>query len=551
MEFLSAQARQIAQQLRTMSVSQRIALFLLLIVVAGGMWSLVRWGAEPDWAPLLDQAFNPTEIQRVQAELRVAGVPSRVEGDRVLIRGGEDERQRLQAVLSERGALPADTSLGYAALVRENSVFISEQRSRWLECRGLEAELSAVLRRFKGVRDARVLVTIPQKRGFSRVESAAGASVALTLEAGQELDAQRVLAIANFVSGAVPGLDLSAVKITDGKRFYRPPDDREQMPTELLEQQRRIEDHYMQKVYDQLRHIDGVVVNVHAWLRSASQKSQQEVYGPPVVQRETSTTEETTSAGRSAEPAVRPNTRAGVSDAGSGASSVREENDTTYSERRDVKTTIVDELRGSVEKLAASVSVPRSYLARIATSAAPGMEKIEDAAIEKIAGVELPRIKSLVRPLLGAVAEDQVAVDWYFDPPETSGPAAAEEEESLASTALAYAPKALLGLLAATSLFFVLRMARQAQSAMSPSVRAAEGRAGKPASGEEATTLQAASTGVAGDVGDGATPGGPAGPELDENTRRSQQIVKQIGQMVREDPRAVATIVEQWVQESE
>lgn len=557
MEFLSSQLRQISEQLRGMAVSQRIAIGLLVVVLVAGMWGLIRWGSEPNWTPLLDQAFTPTEVQRVQSELRVAGVSSRVQGDRILIRGDDEERQRVQAMLSERGALPADTSLGYASLVNQNSVFIGEQRSRWLESRGLEAELSAVLRKFQGIRDARVLVTVPQKRGFSRQESTSSASVALTLAEGNELDKNRVLAIANFVAGAVPGLKPANIKITDGKRFYRPPDGMDHVSTELLEQQQRIEDHYMQKIYDQLRHIPGVVVNVHAKLRTASEKSQQEIYGPPAVQRETITTEETGGASRAAEPAVRPNTRVGLTDAAAGSSSTREESDTTFSDKRDVKMTVIDELRGSVDRLSASVSIPRSFLERIVEGMEQSKDQPREAATEKVASVELPRIKALVRPLIDAQADDQVVVDWYYDLPATSAPGAeaSGEEAGFFALAKSYGPRAALGLLALMAIVFTARIARKAHAGLpSPRGVAAAGAGGAMIGGaflREDSPLQTLSSGTS-PVGEAEEiPGVLVAQEVDEATVRTQQIIKQIGQLVKEDASTAANIVSQWISESE
>lgn len=556
MEFLSAQTRQISEQLRGMSVSQRIAIGLLVIVVVGGMWGMIKWGTEPDWTPLLDQSLSAEEIARVQSELRVAGVASRVAGDRVQIQGDDEFRQRAQAILSERGALPADTSLAYASLVKQNSVFIGEERSRWMESRGLEAELSGVLRKFDGIRDARVLISIPQKRGFSRQEAGASASVALTMADGSGLDKQRVLAIANFVAGAVPGLKLANIKITDGQRFYRPPDGADQMPTEILEQQQRVEDHYMQKIYDQLRHIEGVVVNVHAKLRTAAQKSQKEEYGPPVVQRETATTEEMTGTSRAAEPAVRPNTRAGLTDGQSGSSSTKEESDTTYSDKRDVKMTVVDELRGSVERLSASVSVPRSFLERIAASQGLKLDQVTNAAIEKLAVAELPRIRALVKPLIDASADDQVVVDWYSDlPTTTQAQVAAEAQSNFVGMAKEHGVKALLGLMAVASLVFMLRIAKKAQATLTPpgAIATAGARAGfgggpsMPFSIDESGPLETLSGGsmAVGEVQE--MQGVLVAQEVDENTVRTQQIVKQIGQLVKDDATAAAGVVQQWL----
>lgn len=556
MEFFGSQFKQVGQRLQRTTVSQRVAVGLLMVLLAVGMWGMVSWGGAPEWAPLLDQSFKAEEIQRVQRELSLAGIPARVAGDRVEIRAGDEERQRLQALLIERGALPADTTLGYAALVKENSVFVGEQKSRWLESRGLEAELSAVLRRFQGINDARVLITVPPKRGFGRGESGSTASVALTMQDGQELDKQRIMAVANFVTGAVPGLELKNVRITDGKKSYRSPEGGEQIPTELLEQQQHIEERYTQKISDQLRHIEGVVVNVHAKLRTASERSQQEVYGPPVIDRETTTTEETSGGTKAAEPSVRPNTRAGLTDGATSAASLKEESDSSFNNKRDVKMTVVDELRGSVERVSASVSVPRSYLERIL-----GPDAAKDGgSIEKTAATELPRIRALVKPLIDATKDDQVVVDWYYDLPAGTQPAAQAAPTAFVALAKDYGPQVGLGLLALGGMFMVLRIAKKASAAMGMPATAAAGGAPASAWGAPSVGMYAEPEGDVSplrSLESGPTAVGEArelqgvltAHEVDENTVRTQQIVKQIGQMVKEDASTAAGIINQWVGE--
>jgi flagellar biosynthesis/type III secretory pathway M-ring protein FliF/YscJ len=361
------------------------------------------------------------------------------------------------------------------------------------------------------------------------------------------------MAIANFVAGAVPGLELKNVRITDGKRPYALPAAGEALSTELLEQQRNIEEHYMRKLTDQLRHIEGVVVNVHAKLRSATERSQQEVYGPPVIDRETTTTEETSGGSKGAEPAVRPNTRAGLADGGTASASLKEESDSSFNNKRDVKMTVVDELRGSVERVSASVSIPRSYLERIL---GPDGAKT-GGTIEKVAASELPRIRALVKPLIDATKDDQVVVDWYYDAAAGTQPAAQAAPSGVVALAKDYGPQAGLALLALCGLFMMLRIARKASASMRMPVASPAGVPagawGGPSAGifaeaeGDVSPLRALETGPAA-VGEARELQGIlTAHEVDENTVRTQQIIKQIGQMVKEDASTAAGIISQWV----
>lgn len=559
MEFLKAQSTQIGEQLRGMSVSQRIAVGLMLVVLMGGMFGLIRWGGQGEWIPLLDQAFTSEQLQRIQAELMtLTGVETKVEGDRVYVHGDEDRRRQLIAALAQKGALPRDTSLGYSSLVKDNSVFIGDRSRVWMEHRGLETELSGVLRKFNGVRDAHVFIEVPQQRSFGVKGSMSRASVHVTLGDGETLDKSRVMAIANFVSGSVSGLDIKDVKITDGSRFYRVPDSTGEMPTELLDVQRQAEEHHTQKIYDQLRYIPGVLVNVHAALANADEQIQEKKLGPAIVDQETSKTEENSPGGNGGAPGVRPNQARSLTDAGSGGSNSREETDTSLRGERDARMATTLKRAGFVEKLTASVNVPRSYFERIMAQQGDAKKEGGDKNLDKLVAAELPKIKSLVKPLINAAADEQVVVDWYYDiaAPETKATTQAQAGAWVAMLK-DYGPAAGLGFLAVFSLFAVLRIAKKAQSLV-PAPAKSGGNVGAmempwiPGVGHsDVEPLQTLGGGPR-TVGEAQEIDGVmVGHEVDERTVRVQQIAKQIGQMIKEDPVVAAGVVQHWLAEEE
>jgi flagellar biosynthesis/type III secretory pathway M-ring protein FliF/YscJ len=551
MEFLKAQVIQIGEQLRGMSVSQKIAIVLLLVILAAGMYGLIRWGGQSEWMPLLDQSFTADQLQRISGELMtLGGIQTKVEGDRLLVRGDDDRRRQLIAVLAQRGALPRDTSMGYAALIRENSVFVGDRSRVWMEHRGLESELSGVLRKFQGVRDAHVFIEVPQQRGFGAKATCSRASVHVTLDEGASLDKQRIMAIANFVTGAVSGLDSKDVKITDGARSYRAPDVTGELPTELLDIQRQAEEHHTQKIYDQLRYIPGVLVNVHAILQTADEQIQEKKLGAAVVDQEMTKSEETTSPSAAAGPGVRPNQGRALAESAGGGSNTREETDTSLRGERDARMQTTLRRPGYVEKLSAAVNVPKSYLERI-LGQQPG-DAAADKTIDKIAAVELPKIKALVKPLINATTDDQVVVNWYYDIPPEQKAATESAPAGWMAAAKVYGPQVGLGLLATVSLLAVMRIAKKAQA----SIAAAGERAGArpawagPATGATGDRMAHAAGGAPRAVGETQDLDGVmVGHEVDANTVRVQQIARQIGQMIKEDPVAAAGIVQHWLAE--
>jgi flagellar M-ring protein FliF len=550
MDFLRAQSKAISEQLRTMSTSQQIAIGLLVIVLLGGVFQMMRWAAVPEWTTLLDQPFTSEQIRQAQAELAVVGVKTKVDQDRIMIRGNDDDRQRWQAFLAQRGALPRDTSLGYTSLIKDASVFVSDQEQRWRQSRGLETEISAVLRRFQGIRDANAFIDKPQKRGLGRVKAGARASVHVTLDPGDTLDRKRIAAIANFVAGAVEGLDVADVRITDGAQYYRPPDPANQTGNDLLERQRAQEDHYTRMIYDQLEYIEGLVVNVRAKLRDTDEHVEKKELGPPTVLNETEKSEETASAAVATGPGVLPNRGSAISAPSPGATSTKNESTTDLSGERNQTRTSTVKPAGFVERLTASVSVPHSYLEQVyrqQQSLAPD-QAVPGDQVDALAAVELLKIRNTVETLLQSVGDDQVVVALYYDMPPSVQASSPVGSGGFITLAKDYGPRAGLAFLAMASLFFVLRIAKKAQSSVIATKSAALAGAARSSSGEQFEISP---------LGGGPVTVGEAeemhsaiiGQEVDEGLVRSQQIVDQISGMVKEDADSAASIVQHWLKD--
>jgi len=556
MEFLTSQFRQIRGRMAGSSPSQWIAIVMFTIVLAGSFVWMMNWAGQGEWTPLLDQPLTAEEMQRVRAELATAGVSTRIEGDRLHIKGGDDTRQQWHAFLAERGSLPHDTSLSYKEIVNKTNPFQGDRQQQWMESRGLETELSRVISHFRGVKEARVLVTVPKARGLSKA-GASSASVSVVMKTGQALDKARVNAIANFIAGAVPGLAPREVKITDGAQFFRPTDTADALPTEILDLQRQNEDHAARKIYDQLRHIRGVVVNVHAELRTAEEQKTNKELGPATPSKETSKSEEIVDGSNAAAPGVRPNEGRALADGGAGTSSTKEDTIVEYSSDRNTKNTIIKELPGTVERLAASISIPYSYLEAVYRKqqglAADAV--VKTAEIDPVATAQIVRIRSLVKPLISAKDDEQVAVDWHFDTEGGAGGgvgAAATQNAAAGAIPMLqeYGPKVGMGLLALLSLFIVARIAKKAPTIMGlPQIEAEKPtrskRRGRGRGDEGEEELESFDVPLA--VGEAHEMTGVLeGREVDESIIRTQQIVKQIAELVKDDPRAAAGLVERW-----
>lgn len=560
MDYVRQQLEAIRGQLGSLSTSGKIASGLLATLVVIGIYWLASFGAGSGWTMLIDQPLASDDAQVMQAEMLIAGIESKIDGDRIYVKGGSGARSRAQALLAQRGVMPNDTAVGFSTLIEAANPFVPEKEMdrRWMV--GLQNEIANVLREFRGVRDASVLIQVPRKRGvLNRDKGVASASVNLKTEFNKPLEPDQVEAMARFVSGAVEGLTAANVSITDGRNHYRTEKGDDSIRKTLLAEQGAQEEHYRNMIYDRFRYIPGLVATVRVKLRDETvQEESKELGGQPFPVSETNESTESKGATMAAGPGVRPNQGTSVSGGGDGRTSTTEKSETTFSNERDVTVRTTLKPPGFLNLLTASISVPHSYLTYIyrQQNNLEAENEVSHEQITAVAGAVLADIEKQIETLFydGKMAEtevQQVAVDWFYDDIPMTASVTGDTALAAASGGMAdylglareYGPTAGLALLAILPLFYVMRLAKKAQTM----VASGDGAAGGDSERDDDLEM----------LGGGPVAVGQAegmhstmvGHEVDEGLVRTQQIVDQIAELVKEDPSSAANIIEGWLAE--
>ncbi len=562
MGFLRQTLLQVQEHLKGLTVSQKVAIALCVGLIAVSLAWLTHWSVTPDMVDLLPQPFNSQELSTAERELKrlnvaYKNVAYKVAGDRVLVPA--DQRDFLLARLQESEALPSDTRIGFAKLMEQQSIFVSYDDAQWQRQVALGNELARVLRKFTGVRAASVFIDRPAKRGFGENRAEPKASVFLEMKPNASVGRSFVDAVAGFVSGAVVGLRPQAVSIVDattGQR-YEPTSKDGAMSADFLEDRRKKEEHYAQKIRDQLSYIRGVLVGVFAELETEARRTETRKLGNPLQLEEETTSDVERAGGTDGEPGVMPNVAARIPGGTTGGSNREQTVEKARYAKGDETVTTSENMRGVIKRLTASINVPRSYLVQVYKQRSGTDKSPTDAELEPIVGEQLALIKSQVKPLIDATTEEQVQVGWFYDLPAATDVASAATID-LAETMATYARPAVLAGLAVLSLAMMLILVRRAQ----PGAALGMGTAG----------VAAAGGGYGGGSGGGGTSGrrtveelltvegGPVGKaqptqpilegrEVDEYTLKSQQIVEQVNDLVKDDPDAVASMLRKWIEE--
>jgi len=286
-----------------------------------------------------------------------------------------DEHDRAMAVVAQSGQGPANIEAIFDNLYKNQNWINTKEQNRQLYTIARNNWLAAVIGKFSGVRSAQVHVDAPEQVGFGAPQRAAKASVTIFSASGRGIAQETVDAAARFVAGSVAGLEVDRVEVIDGSlgRPRQVTNEREPAMANARDAARQIEKEWKEKIAGLLPGIDGLAVEVTAVVDAARTKAEVTTT-LPIGQGSLSApmSEETTNSSEAApattvEPGVRANTGADLtaSGAGRGPRSSHSTEKTDYKILPGTRSERIDDPGGRVRSLAATVALPRGFLAAL------------------------------------------------------------------------------------------------------------------------------------------------------------------------------------------
>jgi len=198
-----------------LSAGHRLMLVLLGLVCAGSLVAVAFWAATPEYEMLCTD-MSAKDCAAVLAALKDAGIRGRVTagGTAVMVPAGKVERARMAA--AEKG-IPGTSAAGGFEAFREPKIGMTPFAERINYISALQQELAATIMSLDAVAYARVHLAVPERSLFKDDAKKPTASVLLVAQAGRQLSASQVQAVANLVASAVEGMAPEDVTVTDGR----------------------------------------------------------------------------------------------------------------------------------------------------------------------------------------------------------------------------------------------------------------------------------------------------------------------------------------------
>jgi len=275
---------------------------LLLLVgvaaaVAAGL-SIALWWRGPSYSLLYANLGAEDQAQVAQA-LDAAQIPYRLQPGSNAIEVATDRMTDARLKLAGQG-LPEGGG-GFAALDKDPGFGVSQFVENARYQHALETELARTIASLRPVEAARVHLAVPRQSAFVREHHGASASVFVQLKAGRRLAQEQVQAIINLVASSIPELEPAQVTVVDQQgRLLSTPDGHDEFS--LREQQfdmaHRLEDDYRQRVESLLAPLVGagrVRAQVVAQMDMSVTEEAREQYRPDSqIVRSEQTSEQTT-----------------------------------------------------------------------------------------------------------------------------------------------------------------------------------------------------------------------------------------------------------------
>jgi flagellar M-ring protein FliF len=243
--------------LSQLSIVRQIVLMLVLAASVALGTSVVLWSRDSNFTVLYSD-LDSADTAEIVTALDQTGLKYRIEPGSGYLSVPEEELQEARLHLASLG-LPRSTTSGFDVL-KENpalgtSNFIEQARYN----RALEQELVKTVKLIRGVRDARVHISIPKQTSFLRSSSKPGASVMLDLLGTQSISDTQIAGIAHLVASSVAGLTTENVSIVDQKGNLLSSDGGDELSSsnEQMRYTRELEQEYRQRIMTLLAPVVG------------------------------------------------------------------------------------------------------------------------------------------------------------------------------------------------------------------------------------------------------------------------------------------------------
>lgn len=558
MDFLNKAYEQISQLFSSMTPAARITSGLLLSVIVISLVFLFRgqttsadtylFGARP---------ITDGEISSMTGAFAKAGLNDwENEGNRIRVPRGQ--RHTYLAALVEDSALPQDAGSAWREMFTEQSPFETRKTKELRAKHALQQDLGYTIRALGGIADANVVLSETEPAGFPR-RPERRAVISVKASAMNVLEPRQIKQVRDTVAYGA-GVDPHNIVVLDSnanRSYAGPPKEGtpEAEQSIYAERVRQREEEYREKIEQRLAMYPGTKVAVRVELddkiRTETETVKVDEKPTAMHSRETSLEHKSTSTPSEGRPGAEPNSFSNKP-ASVGGTQTESSTVETVADQQNAAGYTVDRTvnAGLVEKMVTvSIGIPRSHFKEVwhqrnPTAAADPPKMPEVAELTAIETEVTTEIENAVIPLIPAAPKgvdsyprvrvipfDDLAVAQPTSPglAQTGGAWFAANWRTIAMVALGF-----------FAIYFLRSMVQAAQSA-----------ALEDAETQRLAIERAAEMSANSERDDDEEEVGEFGNSLRARFQTAGRGLRdELTELVREDPDAAASVLQNWIREA-
>ena len=189
-----------------------IGTFLFLLVALS---TFIFFASRPQYVPLYTGQLSQREVGDIKAELDKEGYTEyKLSETGTSIEVPKKDAPDLLVSLASKG-YPKDNKINYDIFGQNLSFGATDRQYDILEREAMQNQVAEVIKHVAGIKNAEVIVTLPENSVFVRQEDEqkASASVMVEVEPGEKLSSQQIKALYTLVSRSVPNLPVENITI--------------------------------------------------------------------------------------------------------------------------------------------------------------------------------------------------------------------------------------------------------------------------------------------------------------------------------------------------
>jgi flagellar M-ring protein FliF len=238
-----------------------IGIFLFLLVALS---TFIFFASRPQYVPLYTGQLSQREVGDIKAELDKQGYTEyKLSETGTSIQVPQKDAPDLLVSLASKG-YPKDNKINYDIFGQNLSFGATDRQYDILEREAMQNQVAEVIKHVDGIKNAEVLVTLPENSVFIREgdEQKASASVMVEVDPGTKLSSQQIRALYTLVSRSVPNLPVENITIMNqySETLALQDADNEDQPLDKYDEQRKIQQNVERDIQQNLQSLLGNIL---------------------------------------------------------------------------------------------------------------------------------------------------------------------------------------------------------------------------------------------------------------------------------------------------